>query len=171
MGLFEATCLCATSRLVYTCLLSLKLSCVPHCLMSTRITLFTWESLWRRNRKTKIASKSNIISLLIFLTHQTLRCLKAGPVPPTSGFSRLAQPRNSSISMKHWVSESDIAPRVRRPEVFSLRSSLLWIKALPLQASSLKMQIPEETWGISLSASNSHFLAAIRARGTIKIGF
>lgn len=171
MGLFEAACLWLTSRLVYTSSFSLKHYCASHCLMSTRITPFTQENVWRRNRKTNIASKSNIIGLLVFLTHWTLRCLKAGPVSPTIGSSDLVQPQNSVISVKHWMSESDQTYRDGSREIFSQINYLLWIKALPLRTSSEKMQIFKGDMRYFPLNQQFSFLAAIRTRGTIKTGF
>lgn len=70
--------------------------------------------------------------------HQTFRCLKAGPVSPTnhwifrpSTVPELSKPLNEAFN-----SESDMACRYGGPEIFSLKNSLFWIKAVPLQASS-----------------------------------
>lgn len=75
-----------------------------------------------------------MISLLVYLRHQTLECLKAELCLPLLD-QGVTQPQNL-VSESVNLSESGRASRDRDPAVFSLRKSLLWMKALPLQASS-----------------------------------
>ena len=69
------------------------------------------------------------------------------------------------------MSKSDIACRDRGPEIFSQRNPLLWIKTLPLQPFSLKMQILRGDMKYFLVNQQFLFLAVIGTRGTIKSKF
>lgn len=152
VGLFEVICLGVAKFSVYlSALSSLPMHCTPlstnpcphphlRCIPLTCLTIHLGEKEWGRKSKTETASKPIIISLLVFLRHQSLECLKARLCLPLLDGQGLTQPQDL-VSMSVNLSESGRGCRDGGPVVFSLRKSLLWMEVLPLQASSLKTQI------------------------------